>query len=382
MAAVERGLALIAGAVVMVAGAATGALAAGVGGHSHPAGQPLSTAASPMATPHREAPTTVTAPKPRARTSPTRPVPPPTVAVSGPVTLAGCPVPPHPPLPPPPPPWHPAVLVPDSALPPITKVPRWRSDLAPITGTGMWIWEWGQTDGGDAAAVVRTALAAHIHQLWVRVGDSMNGFYGARELDELVPAAHAAGIDVVAWGFPYFYDPVGDARWTAQILAWRSPSGQSVDGYSADIERSSEGVYLTAHRVGVYLQAVRRAAAGRLVVATVYPPTDANWYGHQYPYTAMAPYVDAFAPMIYWECTDPGSDASSDVARLSSLRPVHVIGQAFNMADVEGRAIAPSAAEITEFLQAGRRAGAIGGSFWVWQDASPAEWAAIEAYRW
>lgn len=258
----------------------------------------------------------------------------------------------------------------------------WKSDLAPLRGTGMWIWQWDRTSGGDATAVVAQARAAHLHQLWIRAGDSLDGFYGKAELNELVPAAHAAGLSVIAWGFPYLYDPVGDAHWTAQILAWRGPGGQAVDGYSADIERSSEGVDLTARRAAVYLQGVRQAAGARVVVATVYPPTDDYWLRGGYPYSAMAPYVDAFAPMIYWECTDPGSDAAFDVARLSRLRPVTIIGQAFDMADVGGRAVAPSGAEITEFLRAGQRAGAVGGSLWVWQDASLEEWAALASYRW
>jgi len=313
-------------------------------------------------------------PEPAAASAPP---PAPTVA-----QLAGCPVPPHPPGPPAPPPWHPATLVPNSALPPVQAPAPWRSDLQPITGTGMWIWQWSQTDNGDAAAIVQQAVRAGLHQLWVRVGDSENGFYGGPELAALVPPAHAAGLSVIAWGFPYLYDPVGDARWTAQILAWRSPSGEAIDGYSADIERPTEGVDLTAQRVAVYLGLVRRAAGNRLVVATVYPPIDAYWFGGEYPFAAIAPYVDAFAPMIYWECTDPGSDAAVDIARLSALRPVHIIGQAYNMASVGGRAVSPSGAEITEFLSAGRRAGAVGASLWAWQTATPAEWAALAAYRW
>jgi hypothetical protein len=245
----------------------------------------------------------------------------------------------------------------------------------------MWIWEWGSTDGGDAGAIVQQAVSAGLHQLWVRVGDSMNGFYGAQELDALVPVAHAHGIDVIAWGFPYLWDPVGDAAWTAQILDWRAPDGQQVDGYSADIEEATEGVMLSAQRAAVYLELVRQAAGSRLVVATVYPPTDANWDGG-YPYQAMAPYVDAFAPMVYWECTDPGTDAALDVARLSTLRPVHIIGQAFNLASVGGRTDSPSGAEIAEFLSAGQRAGALGASFWVWQEATSDEWAAVSGFRW
>jgi hypothetical protein len=245
----------------------------------------------------------------------------------------------------------------------------------------MWIWQWANTDGGDAAAVVQQAMAAGLHQLWVRVGDSMNGFYGAQELEALVPVAHAHHIAVIAWGFPYLWDPVGDAQWTAQILGWRSAGGQKVDGYSADIEEATEGVMLSAQRAAVYLEAVRQAAGSRLVVATVYPPSDSNWNGG-YPYRAMAPYVDAFAPMVYWECADPGTDASLDVARLATLRPVHVIGEAFNFGDIGGRAVSPSGAEISEFLRASERAGALGGSFWVWQEATADEWGAVTGFDW
>jgi hypothetical protein len=186
---------------------------------------------------------------------------------------------------------------------------------------------------------------------------------------------------VIAWGFPYLYDPEGDAAWTARILAWRTSGGQAVDGYSADLERSSEGVDLTAQRVAVYLGAVRHAAGGRTLIATVYPPTDPYWNG-SYPYTVMARYVDAFAPMVYWECTDPGTDAARAVSRLATLRPVNVIGQAFNLAGEGGRAVSPSAGEIEEFLSAGRRSGAVGASFWVWQLATVDEWNAVTAYRW
>ena len=336
------------------------------------------TAAASLAPRYVTTTTSTTVPPPSTTTSTTTTTLPPAPRA---VTLAGCPVPPKPPGPPAPPPWHPATLVPDSALPPVQPPAPWHSSLEAIDGKGMWIWLWSATDGGNAAAVVAQAKSAGLSQLWVRVGDSKNGFYGASELAALVPVAHAAGIHVVAWGFPYLYDPVGDATWTAQILSWRSPTGEGVDAYSADLERSTEGVDLTAQRVGVYLEDVRKAAGTTPVVATVYPPLDQYWSG-PYPYTAMAPYVDAFAPMVYWECVDPGSDAALAISRLSTLRPVHVIGQAFNMADVGGRVNPPSGAEIQEFLSEAKRGGALGASFWVWQTATAEEWSSLSSFSW
>jgi hypothetical protein len=354
--------------LLLLAGAAGGATVGGRTRVEVRAGERPRRAAATVPAAGRT-PTTTTVPLSTTTTSST----------TQPVTaaLAGCPVPSGTPQPAQPPPWHPSVLVPDSALPPVTAPAPWHPDLAAVTGKGMWIWEWPDTDGGNAAAVVAQAVRAGLHQLWVRVGDSKDGFYGAGELDALVPAAHAAGLSVIAWGFPYLYDPVGDARWTAQILSWRDRAGQGVDGYSADLEEPTEGVDMTARRAAVYLELVRRQAGNLPVVATVYPPGTSG-----YPYSAMAPYVDAFAPMIYWECTDPRADVLADVARLALLRPVDVIGQAFNLAGDGGRAVSPSGAEIDEFLSAAVRAGAIGASFWVWQSATPQEWAALSSFDW
>ena len=318
--------------------------------------------------------TTVPVAPPTNATAPRAPAP------AAPIALAGCPPPPRPPGPPGPPPWHPAVLVPDAALPEPPPPPRWTSDVAAIDGKGMWVWQLRRTESGVASAIVDRAARTGLHQLWVRVGDSRDGFYGGPTLAQIVGPAHRAGLKVIGWGFPYLYDPVRDAGWTAQALAWRGPDGDTLDGFSADIEKSSEGVALSTQRVAVYLGTVRRSAGSRLLVATVYRPTDLNWLS--YPYRTMAAYVDAFAPMVYWGCNDPVGAARQAVERLGSLRPVHVIGQGYNMVSDGGRDASPSPEELWGFLATGRRAGAIGASFWVWQEMTPVEWGALAWFPW
>jgi hypothetical protein len=298
----------------------------------------------------------------------------------GPVALTGCPPPPRKPGPPPPPPWHPAALVPEAALPsPPPPAPRLGSS-AVLAGKGMWIWQPRNTEAGNVDAIVRRAVAAGLTALWVRVGDSRDGFYGASFVASLVPAAHRQGLVVIGWGFPHLYDPVADADWTKAALSWRAPSGDRLDGWSADIETASEGTALSAKRAAAYLGLVRPAADGRPLVATVFPPTD-YWLA-RYPYQAMAPYVDAFAPMLYWGCREPGDAASAAIRRLSPLAPVTVIGQAYDMAPEGGRVGAPTGAEISRFLDVARRGGASGASFWDWQAMNSDEWAALAAYPW
>jgi hypothetical protein len=309
------------------------------------------------------------------------PAPTPPLPGATPLTpLPGCPPPPQPPGPPGGPPWHPDVLIPDAQLPAALPAVGDPAPLTAVTGKGLWIWKYHATQNGDPAAIADRAVAAGLNQVWIRVGDSQDGFYGADELAQLVPAAHARGLSVIAWGFPYFSDPVGDAAWSDAVLDWRGADGQRVDGFSPDIETASEGVALSALRTSVYLSLVRPHRDGRPLVATVYPPTD-HWLA-AYPYGAMAAYVDAFAPMVYWECRDPGSAADEAVQRLAGMRPVHVIGQAFSFAEVGGRVDQPGTAELDRFMGVSRRDGAVGASFWVWQDLTGEEWTALSAYPW
>lgn len=361
-------------AVVFLAGLSS---AAAVGGRTSSAPLP----APPRIEPANQAPVDVAGVPAVAPAPASTVVPPPPPRPTGPVSLAGCPPPPPPPPGPSPPPWHPAVLVPDAALPPPAAPPAGRTvGLGALAGKGMWLWQFNRTEKGDADAIVTKADAAGLSQLWVRVGDSQDGFYAADVLNDLVPKAHAHGISVIGWGFPYLYDPQSDARWTGDALGWRGPHGERLDGFSADLETGSEGVMVTERRLQVYLGQVDAASPDRPVIATVFRPTDRLWTS--YPYQAIAPYVDGFAPMVYWGCTEPGAAAAQAISRLAALRPVHVIGQAYNMGDEGGRRVSPSGDETWRVLDVSHSGGAVGASFWDWQEMSQEQWAAMAEYRW
>jgi len=370
---VHRSLAVLV-ALLLVAGLSSAAAVGGkqaastappIHARTDPANQaPLNAAGAPAPVPEAVA-TTVAPP----------PVPHPT----GPVSLAGCPPPPGP-SGPPSTPWHPAVLVPEAALPAPTPPEARNVRLAALAGKGMWVWKFKSTENGNADAIVTKAAAAGLRQLWVRVGDSQDGFYAASVLDQLVPKAHAQGIAVIGWGFPYLYDPQFDAGWTADVLAWRGPDGERLDAFSPDLETASEGVMVSERRLQVYLGQVAPLSAERPLIATVFRPTDRLWAS--YPYGAIAPYVDSFAPMVYWGCTEPGAAATQAMARLAALRPVHLIGQGYNMADEGGRRVSPSADETWRFLDVAHGGGALGASFWDWQEISQEQWTAMAEFTW
>ena len=298
-----------------------------------------------------------------------------------PLPLNGCPPPPPKPgTTPPGPAYVPPRLVPEAELPePVVPGP-WTASTDALAGKGMWLWKVKLTENGDPDAIVNRAAAAGLRQLWVRVGDSQSRFYAKDFLDQIVPLAHRRGIAVIGWGFPYLFDPVDDARWSVDALTWRGPRGETLDGFSPDLELNTEGVAVSERRLGVYLGLVRQAAANRLVVATVYRPTDRLW--STYPYQTISAYVDAFAPMVYWGCLEPGTAALQAIDRLKTLRPVHTIGQAYDSTADGGRTAAPNAHETNRFLDVSRRQGALGASFWVWQYMDDEQWTAMSAFGW
>jgi hypothetical protein len=276
----------------------------------------------------------------------------------------------------------PKPLTPEIPLDEVPKpwpVPAHTPDLTAISGKGMWLTTW-KTSHVDVPKVVAQAKAAGLTSLWVRTGGSKQGYYGDPLLHALLPAAHAAGLKVIAWDFPSMSDPARDAVRARAALKY-TVDGQQIDGFSPDIETINEGTFNNPKRVSYYLSLVRRAARGRPVVATVMRPTADQLA--TYPYAAEAPYIDAFAPMDYWSCQEPGDLTVRSIQALAQFhKPVTVIGQAYDMADEGGRPGVPTAAETWRFLDSAKRAGAIGASLWTYETSGPAQWVPLAKYDW
>jgi hypothetical protein len=242
----------------------------------------------------------------------------------------------------------------------------------------MWLTTWPDTKV-DVAAVVARSRAAGLRQIWVRTGGTPQGFYGHTVLDRLLPAAHAAGLAVIAWDFPKLSNPVRDAQRAVRTIT-STYGGQRIDGFSPDIETINEGTFNAPVRVRVYLSRVRAANSRLPLIATVMRPTP--YQLRTYPYAAEAPYVDVFAPMVYWSCNEPGALAAASLKPLAKRRPVHLIGQSYDMGPEGGRHGLPTGREIWRFLDVAKRSGAVGASLYLYSETRRAQWTALTRYPW
>lgn len=278
----------------------------------------------------------------------------------------------------------------DAADPP-TRVVGGQPIVAPLRGKGIWyVLDSREQGTTPAARVVAAARANGLSHLYVEVATSRGGFWGARWLDDLLPAARAAGLRVIGSVYVCLDNLPADLALSLAVARYRTPDGLALDGLTADVEQD-----LVAPNVAAYGELLRHFLGDDyLLVATVYPPE--SWYAPRYPWPALTRSWNAVAPMAYWRQQEQrafsGPEAYAYVQRnLDKLRalvgradlPVEVLGQAFDAG--HPRLLgpdSPTADEVAAAIRAARDGGAVGISFFDWTRATPAQWAALAAGEW
>ncbi|HET7490164.1 MAG TPA: peptidoglycan-binding domain-containing protein [Acidimicrobiales bacterium] len=257
---------------------------------------------------------------------------------------------------------------------PAPTVPEVRGAL-PV-GKGMWIWLADQAEGGDPTAIVAKAKEIGLTHLYVRTASRPQGFYAGPFLNGLLPQAHAAGIRVYAWDFPWLNDVRGDVARAVQAITYTTPDGHRVDGYAADIELRSMGVNISPQTATAFGIELRRAVGANYpLIACVPRPNPALT---QYPLAAVVKSFDAIAPMVYWLGGDPVAQMVEVTKELAVYgKPILPVGQAYDAGPEGGPPGVPPREQLIRFMQAGDQLGATAVSWWSWQHADQQAWDAI-----
>ena len=277
------------------------------------------------------------------------------------------------------------------AADPATRLVDDRPIAEPLRGTGLWFVLDDREHGADAGPRVAAAARANgLGHLYVEVATSRGGFFGGPWLDQLLPAARAAGVRVIGSVYADLDDVPVDLELALRVARYRTPDGLALDGLTADIEET-----LVGENVRAYGELLRHHLGDDyLLVATVYPPE--SWYGPRYPWPELAASWNVIAPMAYWRHMEERPFTASEVyayiqrnlAKVRALTgrpdvPVEMLGQFHE----QGRRNlfgpdAPTGGEIEAAARAARDAGAVGISFFDWARATPAHWEALAAFRW
>jgi hypothetical protein len=278
---------------------------------------------------------------------------------------------------------------PDPATRQVNGAPIW----APMAGKGLWFTNY-LPHHSDVDAMMRDAKHAGITHVYAEVATSKLGFYGKNSLDRLLPAAHAQGIKVITWVYPYLHNVSDDVRLTVEAATYRTPTGEHADGITADMEETVDSA-----SVYTYGQLTRQILGpDTLMVATVFH----SLARPSYPYVAVAVSWNVIAPMDYWHSHSGRVYGRAAVERfvttsITTIRAalaaggvtnqpaIEEIGQVWNMFTDDGTvggASSPSYDEVLGDLDTARSLGCIGVSLYEWQTASQDQWSALVGYPW
>ena len=244
------------------------------------------------------------------------------------------------------------------------------------SGTGMWLYEWRKSQGGNAAKVVARARAAGLTHLFVRTGSTHDHYTGAAMLHRLLPATAHTNIKVIAWDFPELKNPTKDARRLAMAAyADYHAHVPHVAAVAPDIETRAEGAHSSAKRVAIYLAALRRLLPRNVAILTTVPWPSSERVG-RYPYKTVAARSDALLPMAYWYDNSPTQVTATSISFLRRYgRPVQPVGQGY-----DGKLDVPSIPhnnlrkQMPMFFVTARRLGVSAVSIWSWQAAPKIVW--------
>jgi hypothetical protein len=258
-------------------------------------------------------------------------------------------------------------------------------DLTPYSGLGTWVDIYSSSLKADPDRVV-SGLARHgVRTLFVQTGNFRQrvDVVGTRQLGDLVDAAHARGIALVAWYLPGLTNPGRDFRRARAAIEFRSSRGERFDSFALDIE--STAVLDAAERTSRLLELSTRLRAavgpGRSLGAIIPSPVGMRLlprYWPDFPYAELARTFDVFLPMAYFSYRAHGHAAVSRYVQTSvriireqtdeTALPIHVIG---------GLAAATDRTETAAFAQTSASCGALGLSLYDLDGTEQPAWSLL-----
>ena len=262
-------------------------------------------------------------------------------------------------------------------------------DLSAYTGLATWV------DLYDPRILKRpessvAAMATHgVRTLFFETSNYQmrRGIVRPDRVDRFIEAAHANGLQIVAWYLPSLTDIDRDLRRSLTAVNFTTPAGEQFDSFALDIEatlvrspsRRNERLLLLAQRL-------RAAVPQGLALGAIVPSPRGMQlkprYWPRFPFAELAGSFDVFLPMGYFTYRPhyPGGSGAYTLSNIRLLRagtgdpalPVHAIG---------GIAGAVTPNQLRGFARAVRTGAATGASLYDFALTTSRQWTQLQAFN-
>jgi hypothetical protein len=264
-------------------------------------------------------------------------------------------------------------------------------EIAPYRGAGAWIDIYDGSVLSDPIGTVTALVERDVHTIYIETANyrqpPLSSIAYPFAIGQLIDAAHASGLDVVAWYLPSFKGLRRDLRRSLDAIRFTTPAAGRFDSLALDIEANAVRSVALRNRRAVRLSHRIRSTVGRAYPLGAIVPDQRStavslpslW--PHFPYRRLRQSYDVFLPMSYSSNRGKGARFVYDYTRANAayLRlatrdpalPVHVIGGIANR-------LGPSEAEA--MVTAARDESASGASFYKLRLSGPEEWRALSGF--
>jgi len=198
-----------------------------------------------------------------------------------------------------------------------------------------------------------------------------------------VEAAHAHGMQIVAWYLPSFRDLGRDRRRSLAAINFKTPGGEQFDSFALDIESSLVKPAATRSARLVTLSRRLRAAEPGLALGAIVPAPRGMqrlpWYWPGFPFVQLAQTYDVFLPMGYFTYRSKLASYTGIYTQLNiTLLRTWTGDPGLAVHPIGGIADAASAAQVRAFTRAARNNKSLGASMYDYATTTPGQWRELQ----
>lgn len=255
-------------------------------------------------------------------------------------------------------------------------------DVGAYSGLGAWLSVYDRLAWVSPERTVAMLAARHVHTLFLETSNYRQTVDVVRPsaVGRFLDAAHAAGIDVVAWYLPSLANPPRDLRRSLAAIRFAAPDGARFDAFALDVESTVVRSFGLRNARALALAArVRRTAPASLALGaiTIAPVGSSPSYWPSFPFRGLSRLVDVVLPMEYFTARTSGA-AGVRAYSAANVRVIRAeVGPRFPIHPIGGIADSATRSEVRAFVQATLACGSVGGSLWEATQTTPAQWSEL-----
>lgn len=239
--------------------------------------------------------------------------------------------------------------------------------MLPTDGLWVWIWNWRNCDGGDAATVAARLKVVGARGAIVKAADGSGWFDQGAAVSAVCAQLRAQGVQAATWQYCYGRDVAGEAQRAIETITEAQPAFHVLD-----VEQEFEDLSDAAGAATTLAQTIRAAVPAGFPLC--YSPLPAIRYHLRLPYRQLTDAGAIMLPQLYWTGLQWTPQRTVEAFYDDAAR-YELLTQPIAPAYEDAPGCRPVDDDLDAFVQLTLGRGATGMSVWSYEHLDAAGWA-------